>query len=67
MEKLFSAREIAELCGVRVNSVRRWAARGLLPRGRQISSRCTRWTAEDVQAFLRSRGFLAEEDQQERC
>ena len=61
MQKLFSAREIADMCGVQVNSVRRWASRGLLPKGKRISGRCTRWTATDVESFLRSRGLLIEE------
>lgn len=61
MRKLYSAQEIAQLCGVQVNSVRRWASRGLLPKGKRISGRCTRWTAVDVESFLRSRGLLIEE------
>lgn len=61
MRKLYSAQEIAQLCGVRTNSVRRWAQKGLLPRGKRISGRCTRWTLEDVESFLRSRGLLTEE------
>lgn len=57
-QQLYSAAEIAELCRVQVNSVRRWARKGILPKGKQISGRCTRWSAEDVQNFLRSRGLL---------
>lgn len=60
-ERLYSAAEIAELCRVQVNSVRRWARQGILPKGRRISGRCTRWTDSDVREFLRSRGLLNEE------
>ncbi len=61
MQQLYSAAEIAALCRVQVNSVRRWARNGILPKGKQISGRCTRWTAEDVRAFLKSRGLLNDE------
>ena len=61
-QQLYSAAEIAELCRVQVNSVRRWARKGILPKGKQISGKCTRWTAEDVRTFLKSRGLFTEED-----
>ncbi|WP_077072467.1 helix-turn-helix domain-containing protein [Mailhella massiliensis] len=61
MEKLYSASEIAELCRVKTNSVRRWARQGILPKGKRLSAKCTRWSDSDVREFLRSRGLLTEE------
>lgn len=60
-ERLYTAAELAAMCRVHIGSIRRWARLGVLPKGRRISGRCTRWTAEDVQSFLRSRGLLNEE------
>lgn len=59
-ERLYTAAELAAMCRVHVGSIRRWARLGVLPKGRRISGKCTRWAYSDVREFLRSHGFLNE-------
>jgi prophage regulatory protein len=47
---------LVELTGLSESSIRRKVAAGLMPAPIKDGSRCTRWVASDVTAWLRSRG-----------
>jgi predicted DNA-binding transcriptional regulator AlpA len=53
-DRVFDARQLAQLLGVRPSTILTWAKSGVIPRGRRFSRRILRWTAADVTALLAS-------------
>jgi prophage regulatory protein len=51
---------IVELTGLSESSIRRKVAAGLMPAPIKDGTRCTRWVAADVTAWLRLRGGAAQ-------
>lgn len=47
-----TTQEIASLCGVSLNTVRRWARTGYLPEGMKLSRRVRYWKRGDIMAFM---------------
>lgn len=49
--RYISVREVAERFNVSSGTVWRWTRTGALPQPLRLSAGCTRWRAEDVDAF----------------
>jgi len=50
------ARDVAAYLGIGLNTVWRWARIGRLPKGQQLSPRCTVWKMSELQDFLERAG-----------
>lgn len=55
LPRVYTVKELAEALGVEPCTIRAWERAGRIPRGRRISSRVVRWTAEDLAPILRDR------------
>lgn len=49
---LLNDAEVAELCGLAVNTVRNWRCQGTGPAFVKLGKRAVRYRAEDVRAFM---------------
>jgi len=55
IEDLVGRREIAEMLGVEVDTVKRWRLRELLPEPLAVISGTALWRRSDIEAWARSR------------
>lgn len=54
-DALLKKEAVSEITGVSISTMYRWMAEGKFPSAVRLSSRCTRWRAGDVMAWLRER------------
>ncbi|MGH4013153.1 MAG: helix-turn-helix transcriptional regulator [Pseudonocardiaceae bacterium] len=59
MIELLTARQVAELLGVSLWTLRKWTRDGLGPQPHRLGPRAIRYSREDVNAWLRSRRGVA--------
>jgi prophage regulatory protein len=55
-DALLKIQTVIELTGLSESSIRRKVAVGLMPAPIKDGTRCTRWVASDITAWLRARG-----------
>lgn len=53
-DSLLRIKEVAELCGVSAQTVRRWAARGILPPPVRIGGKDLFWRKADIVQWIRA-------------
>jgi prophage regulatory protein len=59
LAQLKSVNQIAESIGVTPKTIWRWTAAGTFPKPIKLSGGSTRWRAEDVTAWMESKGVDA--------
>ncbi len=50
--KVLRARQCAEFLGIGLSTFWRWVHQGKIPRGTQLSARCTVWRFDVLEKFL---------------
>ncbi len=65
--ELVSADEVAELCDVSVQTIRRWVAAGYFPQGIRMGRRVLRWNRETILAWIQAGELKAQHEQAERA
>jgi predicted DNA-binding transcriptional regulator AlpA len=53
-DKLWRIKDVAERCGVSAQTVRRWAARGILPPPVRIGGKDLFWRESDIVQWIRA-------------
>lgn len=53
--QLITDKEVAEVCGVSANTIRRWVREGNFPAPIKLGANTTRWKVSAIQEFLDSK------------
>jgi predicted DNA-binding transcriptional regulator AlpA len=53
--ELLTMKDIADMFGVKLRTVKRWRAIGLLPEPSRITGRTLRWSLDDILAWFEDR------------
>lgn len=58
MQAMYSAQKMAEMMGVSVPTIWRWAKAGQLPKPVKLSPGCTRWRESDLNDWMERQGGI---------